>query len=109
MTRQAIPASPQPKTAEESDQITGLEEMPSPVSDDNTAPGGAECPFPIVGIGASAGGLEALEIFLKNVPPELRHGFCDRSTPRPELTKGIMVELLQRSHPHADRSGQGSP
>ncbi|MBF8258875.1 MAG: MCP methyltransferase/methylesterase, CheR/CheB with PAS/PAC sensor, partial [Actinobacteria bacterium] len=25
--------------------------------------------FPVVGIGASAGGLEALEQFLKNVPP----------------------------------------
>ncbi len=28
----------------------------------------ADRPFPIVGIGASAGGLEALEAFLKNVP-----------------------------------------
>ena len=29
-------------------------------------------PFPIVGIGASAGGLEALELFLRNVLPESR-------------------------------------
>jgi two-component system CheB/CheR fusion protein len=32
-------------------------------------------PFPIVGIGASAGGLEALTTFLKTVPPDLGMGF----------------------------------
>ncbi len=34
------------------------------------APGPGRSAFPIVGIGASAGGLEALEIFLKNVPAD---------------------------------------
>ena len=36
--------------------------------DDAAALNVANSFFPIVGIGASAGGLEALEIFLKNVP-----------------------------------------
>ena len=31
-------------------------------------PSRAQSAFPIVGIGASAGGLEALELFLKHVP-----------------------------------------
>ena len=109
MTRQAIPASPQPKTAEESDEITGLEEMSSPVSDDNTAPGGAERPFPIVGIGASAGGLEALEVFLKNVPPSCGMAFVIVQHPQPPTHKGIMVELLQRRHSDTGNSGHGSP
>lgn len=34
----------------------------------NTEPNDLGAKFPIIGIGASAGGLEALEIFLKNVP-----------------------------------------
>jgi len=34
-------------------------------------------PFPIVGIGASAGGLEALELFLRNVPPESGMAYTD--------------------------------
>ena len=34
-----------------------------------------EAPFPIVGIGASAGGLEALERFLKCLPPKTGMAF----------------------------------
>lgn len=52
--------------------------------------------FPIVGIGASAGGLEALDEFLKHLPAELAVALVvvqhlDPSRP------GMMVELLQRS------------
>ncbi|MCX6180281.1 MAG: hypothetical protein NT163_13135 [Chlorobiales bacterium] len=51
--------------------------------------------FPVVGIGASAGGLEALEIFLKNIPPESGMAFVIVQHLDP-THKGIMVELLQR-------------
>ena len=51
--------------------------------------------FPIVGIGASAGGLEALELFLKNVPEGSGMGFVIVQHLDP-THKGIMVELLQR-------------
>ncbi|ACF42566.1 MCP methyltransferase/methylesterase, CheR/CheB with PAS/PAC sensor [Pelodictyon phaeoclathratiforme BU-1] len=51
--------------------------------------------FPIVGIGASAGGLEALEIFLKNVPSRCGIAFVIVQHLDP-THKGIMVELLQR-------------
>ncbi len=51
--------------------------------------------FPVVGIGASAGGLEALEIFLKNVPAECGIAFVIVQHLDP-THKGIMVELLQR-------------
>ena len=51
--------------------------------------------FPIVGIGASAGGLEALEVFLKNVP--LKSGIAFVIVQHLDPThKDMMVELLQR-------------
>jgi two-component system CheB/CheR fusion protein len=95
MKRQVIPASPHPKKTETADNITGLEETLDPVSGENTTPGGAPRPFPIVGIGASAGGLEALEVFLKNVPPSCGMAFVIVQHLDP-THKGIMVELLQR-------------
>jgi len=52
-------------------------------------------PFPIVGIGASAGGLEALEQFLRQVPKESGMAFVIVQHLDP-THKGIMPELLQR-------------
>jgi two-component system CheB/CheR fusion protein len=52
--------------------------------------------FPIVGLGASAGGLEALEQFFGRVPKECGLGFVVVQHLDP-THKGIMVELLQRS------------
>ncbi|HTP30114.1 MAG TPA: chemotaxis protein CheB [Anaeromyxobacteraceae bacterium] len=52
--------------------------------------------FPIVGIGASAGGLEALEAFLKNVPDRSGMAFVVIQHLDP-THKGAMVELLQRT------------
>ena len=54
--------------------------------------------FPIIGIGASAGGLEALELFLKNVPPSSGMAFVIVQHLDP-THKGILAELLQRSTP----------
>ena len=54
--------------------------------------------FPIVGIGASAGGLEALELFLKHVPAGSGMAFVIVQHLDP-THKGIMVELLQRATP----------
>jgi two-component system CheB/CheR fusion protein len=51
--------------------------------------------LPIVGIGASAGGLEALELFLGNVPENCGIAFVIVQHLDP-THKGIMVELLQR-------------
>lgn len=52
--------------------------------------------FPIVGIGASAGGLEALEQFLGNVPANCGMAFVIVQHLDP-TSKGFMSELLQRS------------
>jgi len=52
--------------------------------------------FPIVGIGASAGGLEALEQFLTHVPSESGMAFVIVQHLDP-THKGIMPELLQRA------------
>jgi len=52
-------------------------------------------PFPIVGIGASAGGLEALEQFLRQVPQGSGMAFVIVQHLDP-THKGIMPELLQR-------------
>ena len=54
--------------------------------------------FPIVGIGASAGGLEALELFLKHVPAGSGLAFVIVQHLDP-THKGILVELLQRVTP----------
>lgn len=51
--------------------------------------------FPVVGIGASAGGLEALELFLKNVPQASGLAFVVIQHMDP-THKGIMAELLGR-------------
>jgi two-component system CheB/CheR fusion protein len=51
--------------------------------------------IPIVGIGASAGGLEALELFLANVPIGSGMAFVIVQHLDPTY-KGILVELLQR-------------
>ncbi len=52
--------------------------------------------FPIVGIGASAGGLEALEQFLRHVPEGCGMAFVIVQHLDP-THKGIMPELLQRT------------
>jgi two-component system CheB/CheR fusion protein len=56
----------------------------------------AERPCPIVGIGASAGGLEALDIFLRNVPTNSGIAFVIVQHLEP-TQKDFMVELLQRA------------
>jgi two-component system CheB/CheR fusion protein len=52
--------------------------------------------FPIVGIGASAGGLEALELFLRHVPAGSGMAFVIVQHLDP-THKGILPELLQRA------------
>ena len=54
--------------------------------------------FPIVGIGASAGGLEALELFLQNVPANSGMAFVIVQHLDP-THKAILAELLQRATP----------
>ena len=54
-----------------------------------------EASFPIVGIGASAGGLEALEQFLRHVPAGSGMAFIIVQHLAP-TRKGILAELLQR-------------
>jgi two-component system CheB/CheR fusion protein len=61
----------------------------------NPEPALAPADFPIVGIGSSAGGLEALELFLSNVPESSGMAFVIVQHLDP-THKGIMVELLQR-------------
>ncbi|MDD5295684.1 MAG: chemotaxis protein CheB [Rhodocyclaceae bacterium] len=59
---------------------------------------GAEAPLPIVGIGASAGGLEALEQFFRGVPAHSGLAFVVVQHLDPNH-KGILPELLQRATP----------
>ncbi len=64
-----------------------LEDVPPPP---------ASVSFPIVGIGASAGGLEALELFLSRVPKNSGLAFVIVQHLDP-TRQGIMPELLQRT------------
>ena len=52
----------------------------------------------IIGIGTSAGGLEALETFLANVPKNSNLAFVIIQHMDP-THKGVLVELLQRGTP----------
>jgi two-component system CheB/CheR fusion protein len=52
--------------------------------------------FPIVGIGASAGGLEALELFFRNMPKDSGMAFVVIQHLDPNYV-GMMPELLQRT------------
>ena len=61
-----------------------------------STPAAASVTFPIVGIGASAGGLEALEQFLRRVPASSGMAFVIIQHLDP-THKGIMPELLQRA------------
>jgi chemotaxis response regulator CheB len=58
--------------------------------------GKAQIAFPIVGVGASAGGLEAFELFLSSVPTDSGMAFVIIQHLDP-THKGMLVELLQRS------------
>ena len=64
---------------------TALPRAPSPQ---------ASVSFPIVGVGASAGGLEALELFLRQVPKGSGIAFVIVQHLDP-THKGILCELLQ--------------
>lgn len=68
--------------------------LPPPT--DVTPPQHTRAIFPIVGIGASAGGLEALEQFLRHVPEKSGLAFVIIQHLDP-THKGIMPELLQRA------------
>lgn len=61
----------------------------------NTPPGTKPDRFPIVGIGASAGGLEALEQFFENVPVNSGLAYVVVQHLDPTV-KGMLPELLQR-------------
>ena len=73
-------------TAKKKLSLTAGAELPSTLPDSD---------FPIVGIGASAGGLEALELFLANAPANSGMAFVIVQHLDP-THKDIMVELLQR-------------
>lgn len=69
---------------------------PARTARETTLASPASAPFPIVGIGASAGGLEALEQFLGHVPVGSHMAFVIVQHLDP-THKGIMPELLQRA------------
>ena len=61
-------------------------------------PSAPESPFPVVALGTSAGGLEALEAFLKHVPGRSGMAFVVVQHLDP-TRKGMLVELLLRVSP----------
>jgi two-component system, chemotaxis family, CheB/CheR fusion protein len=91
MTKPTKHARPKPQAASAVPDTT-----PSPPAVD--AHDAARASFPIVGIGASAGGLEALDLFLKNVPQGSGIAFVVIQHLDP-THKGLLPELLQRATP----------
>ncbi len=78
-----------PRRAKKAFAVATAEETPAPKP---------SVSFPIVGIGASAGGLEALEQFMKQVPMRCGMAFVIVQHLDP-TRKGLMAELLQRCTP----------
>ena len=92
MKKRAHPFRRQPKPAARLPKAKSGP-TPSPVAAAHT-----HHTFSIVGIGASAGGLEALELFLGHVPPASGLAFVVVQHLDP-TRKGLLVELLQRRTP----------
>lgn len=74
--------------------LSGGVQPPDGLPTDGIGPASAG-QFPIVEIGASAGGLEALELFLKHLPPASDVAFAVVQHLDP-THQGMMPELLQR-------------
>ena len=70
-----------------------VEQLPEEAASVQTRP-----PFPIIAIGASAGGLEALELFLNHVQPGSGMAYVIIQHLDP-TRKGMLVDLLQRATP----------
>lgn len=87
--------SPAPKA---SNRKTASPKPPKPPGTPRSSPAefAPDGPFPIVGIGASAGGLEALEEFFRHVPEGSGMAFVVVQHLDP-THKGVMPELLQRA------------
>jgi two-component system, chemotaxis family, CheB/CheR fusion protein len=91
MNEETIPAGQPISTSAESGKSAGPAETSLPGNHRRHQ-------FPIVGIGASAGGLEALELFFQNVPAGSGMAFVIVQHLDP-THKNILAELLQRSTP----------
>jgi two-component system CheB/CheR fusion protein len=89
MKKPAHPLRRRPKPAARLPKVKSSP-TPSPVAAAHT-----HHTLSIVGIGASAGGLEALELFLGHVPPASGLAFVVVQHLDP-TRKGLLVELLQR-------------
>jgi chemotaxis methyl-accepting protein methylase len=76
--------------------IVSRPKKPAAIAALKSSSSSASVAFPIVGIGASAGGLEALELFLSRVPRNSGLAFVIVQHLDP-TRKGIMPELLQRT------------
>lgn len=72
--------------------------VPDPVIQEQPPASSGSDSFPILGIGASAGGFEALELFMANVPQACGMAFVIVQHLDP-TRKGLMPELLQRGTP----------
>jgi two-component system CheB/CheR fusion protein len=71
--------------------------------------GSSNLPFRVVGIGASAGGLEALEEFFKNIPDDTNLAFVVVQHLSPDY-KSLMVELLSKyTRMNVVRADDGMP
>jgi two-component system, chemotaxis family, CheB/CheR fusion protein len=71
------------------------EKPPISLSTNSSPPDGSSPPFPVVGIGASAGGLDAFEQFFVHLPPDTGIAFILVQHLSPPH-KSILPEILQR-------------
>ena len=89
------PENPLPSSRPAPENLTDSSNKPLPPGPEAVKPETLRWELPIVGIGASAGGLEAFEQFLRNMPPDSGMGFIliPRLDPR---HSSLMPEFLER-------------
>ncbi len=95
--RDGAEVRPPPHGASEPTRLPVLDGEPEPFEQKPEPQSRPEPPrFPIVGIGSSAGGLEALELFLKNVPARSGMAFVVIQHLDPG-DRGAFVDILRRA------------
>ncbi len=67
----------------------------APATDESEKPAETKRPFPVVGIGASAGGLEALEVFFEHLPVDSHIAFVVITHTDPKRSS-LLPKILER-------------
>ena len=93
LDRIAVKKKPSSKAAQAAKEPSSGKDRLSPTEKNSTTADGSERTFPVVAIGASAGGLEAMEVFFTHLPTDTGMAFVVVTHQHPGHTS-LLPELL---------------